>query len=88
MKERFGEVGRKLLYMQTTMQMTGNQLLRIENCRRILEYNDIRVVVQTTDLTLSIWGKNLRVDTYSAEGVLIQGELQSIELEKKGGRIR
>lgn len=68
------------------MQMAGNQELRIENCRRILEYNDIRIVVQTRDLQISIWGKDLQVDTYATDGILVHGELQTIELEKRGGR--
>lgn len=86
MIERWTEMGRKWLCLQTIMQMAGNQELRIENCRRILEYNDIRIVVQTRDLQISIWGKDLQVDTYAADGILVHGELQTIELEKRGGR--
>lgn len=86
MIERWTEMGKKWLCLETTMQIAGNQELRIENCRRILEYDDIRIVVQTRDLQLSIWGKDLQVDTYATDGILIHGELQTIELEKKGGR--
>jgi sporulation protein YqfC len=85
--ERFTEIGRKWFCLQTMMQITGNQMLRIENCRRILEYNDIRIVLQTTDLQLSVWGKNLQVDAYATDAVLIHGELQAIELAQKGGRL-
>ena len=65
-----------------------NQELRIENCRHILEYNDIRIVIQTQELQISVWGKSLQVDTYATDGVLIHGTLQSIELEQRGGRCK
>lgn len=84
MLERFAAGMRQFSYFNTIVQIFSNKELRLENCRRILEYNDIRIVVQTTDLTLQIWGKNLYADTCSSDGLLVKGEIQSIEFLKKG----
>ena len=88
MLERWTEWGRKWFHLQPMLHVAGNQELRIENCRHILEYNDIRIVIQTHDLQISVWGKSLQVDTYATDGVLIHGTLQSIELEQRGGRCK
>lgn len=56
------------------------------NCRRILEYNDIRIVVQTAELVLEIWGSDLQADSRSPESLVIHGQIQSITLTPKGVR--
>ena len=58
----------------------------LENCRRILEYNDIRIVVQTAELVLEIWGSDLQADSRSPESLVIHGQIQSITLTPKGVR--
>ncbi len=86
MKHRAADLGRRILCMQTYLQLCGNRELYLENCRRILEYNDIRIVVQTSELMLEIWGKGLQADSRSPESLLIHGEIQSIVLTPKGAR--
>lgn len=86
MGKRVAEAGRRLLCLQTYLQMNGNREIYLENCRRILEYNDIRIVVQTTDLILEIWGRDLQADSRSPESLLIRGEIQSMTLTPKGVR--
>lgn len=81
-------MGAEMVSFTAMLHVAGNQELRIENCRHILEYNDIRIVIQTRDLQISVWGKSLQVDTYATDGVLIHGTLQSIELEQRGGRCK
>lgn len=85
MGNRMAETGRRILCLQTYLQMSGNREIYLENCRRILEYNDIRIVVQTTDMTLEIWGKDLQADSRSPESLLIHGEIQSMTFMPKGG---
>lgn len=41
MKNHAADIGRRLLCMQTYLQIRGNQELYLENCRRILDYNEI-----------------------------------------------
>ena len=60
MGKRLIDAGRRALQLETYLQLTGNREIYLENCRRILEYNDIRIVVQTAELVLEIWGSDLR----------------------------
>lgn len=84
MGNRVSETGRRLLCLQTYLQISSNREIYLENCRRILEYNDIRIVVETTDLRLEIWGKNLQADSRSPESLQIHGEIQSMTFMPKG----
>lgn len=86
MASRIRNAGRRALCLQTYLQMFGNQEIYLENCRRIIEYHDIRIVVQTTDMLLEIWGANLQTDSCSPESLRIHGEIQSLTLTPKGGR--
>ncbi len=86
MKQRGTDLCRRILSMQTYLQMRGNAELYLENCRRILEYNDIRIVVQTTELQLEIWGHALQADSRSADCLVIIGEIESIRFSHKGKR--
>ena len=52
--ERGHHLSKRLLCLETYIQLRSNRELYLENCRRIVEYNDIRIVIQTTDLTLEI----------------------------------
>ncbi len=86
MASRIKNTAQHLLCLQTYLQMHGNREIYLENCRRILEYHDIRIVVQTTDMILEIWGANLQTDSRSPESLRIHGEIQSLTLTPKGGR--
>lgn len=88
---QWGEVMRKKwkrtvmswMYMDTYLHLHGNKELRLENCRKILEYNDVCVRLQTNDMTVEIWGTELRVYDYNDSSVLVTGKLTSIGLKEK-----
>ena len=86
LREHAAEISRNLLGLETYLQLCGNRELKLENCRKVLEYNEIRIVVQTTELILEIWGRNLEADSRTPECRWIHGEIQSISLTPKGGR--
>ncbi|MBP1560977.1 MAG: YabP/YqfC family sporulation protein [Oscillospiraceae bacterium] len=72
---------KKKLYINTFMSLCDNTHMEIENCRKILEYNDIYVKIQTSTLTVSIWGENIRISDYNNEGIVVDGKFSSIEFE-------
>lgn len=84
MGKRLIDAGRRALQLETYLQLTGNREIYLENCRRILEYNDIRIIVQTAELVLEIWGSGLQADSRSPESLVIHGTIQSVTLAPKG----
>lgn len=86
LKEKYNAViskyVKKKLYLNTYMNLTDNTHLEIENCRKILEYNDIYVKIRTSTLIVSIWGQNIRISDYNTDGIVVDGIFSSIEFEQ------
>lgn len=72
---------RKQLYLNTYINMTDNTHLEIENCKRIIELNDVYVRLKTATVTLQVWGEELRISDFNTAGVVIDGKISSIEFE-------
>lgn len=71
------------VYLDTYLHLHGNRKLRIENCRKILEYNEVLVRLQTLDMTIEIWGTDMRVFDYNDSSVIVTGRISSIQLTEK-----
>ena len=72
---------KKRLYLNTYMNLTDNTHLEIENCKKIIELNDVYVRLKTSTLILQVWGEGLSVSDYNTAGVVIDGKISSIEFE-------
>jgi len=77
------EKGQSLLYFNTIIQITDNKEVIIENCKKIIEYNDIFLKVKTRNMTVQVWGQKLQIDDYNTEGIIVKGIIESIELINK-----
>lgn len=71
------------VYLDTYLHLHGNRELRVENCMKILEYNDVLVRLQTRDMVLEIWGTSLRVYDYNDSSVIVRGKISSVQLQEK-----
>ncbi len=69
---------------ESVVTITAGKYICLENCRRILEYNDIRIAVQLIDSQLHIWGSGLLADCYSPGSLMVYGDIQSLEWIRKG----
>lgn len=79
------KAARSRMYLNTYMTLTDNTHMEIENCKKILEYNDVYVKVRTATLTVSVWGQDLRISDYNTDGIVINGSFSSVEFERLGG---
>lgn len=77
---------RSRVYLNTYMTLSDNTHMEIENCKKILEYNDAYVKVRTATLIVSVWGQDLRISDYNTDGIVINGKFSSVEFEQTGGR--
>ena len=87
-KNEYGKFVSRLVrsktYLNTYMTLTDNTHMEIENCKRILEYNDVYIKLRTATLTVGIWGQDLRISDYNTDGIVINGNFSSVEFEKGG----
>jgi sporulation protein YqfC len=86
MKKNWMKTVQSWVYLDTYLHLHGNEQLRVENCRRILEYNDVLVRVQTRDMTVEIWGSGLRVYDYNDSSIVVRGKISSVHLTQERKR--
>lgn len=60
-------------------ELIGNRRLVLEGCRRMLEYEDDRIRLDTAGGELRLLGQGLCVEQFSQEGTVITGRLLSLE---------
>ncbi len=72
------------LYYGSDIEIIGNKQAIIENCRHIVECNDIMVKVFTYNYIVTVWGSNLSISDYNKENVIINGHISSVEIGQKG----
>ena len=70
-----------------TFEMRGNGELTVRECRRILHYSQNEIRLCLCGYTLIVYGNELFCTSYSGGTVRIDGEILSIELDKKESRI-
>ncbi len=73
----------KQFYYNSHIQIVGNDRIIIENCKKILECDEIMVKLQNSLFYITIWGENLCVSNYNKENIVINGEISSVEFEKR-----
>lgn len=81
------ELAQQALYLETHILITDNKYIHIENCKKVLEYNDVYIkLITTTKLIIQVWGNDIKLDEYNREGIIIRGNITSIEFMKNGGK--
>lgn len=77
---RFTKNARKALYYNTYIQMEDNNKVIVENCKHIIECNDIMVKLITYDYDITVWGTQLTVSGYNSQYIIINGKVSSVEI--------
>lgn len=55
--------------------------VRVENCKRVMECNEVLIRIRTTDCDVSVWGENLKLECYNENIITVFGEISSVEFE-------
>ena len=81
-KDSLSELRKRNAYLDTSVYISGNHLLEIDHCRKIVEYNDVYVKVKTPTVTVSVWGSGLTISDYNTDGIVVNGKISSVEFEE------
>lgn len=78
----FGKM-KELLYLNSYINIMDNKACIIENCKQIIECNEIMAKVLTGSFEVEIWGQNLQLTNYCTECVEVRGTIQSVNLTSR-----
>ena len=62
-----------------SLSMTGNRELYVSNHRGILSYEEDAIVILSKHFQIQIKGKNLIIDSYSKDELIIKGYIHTME---------
>ena len=68
-----------VLTVAPRIELSGNRRALVENCERILEYDEDHICLCTAAGTVRFTGRELRLPCRTAEGMVITGRLLSGE---------
>jgi hypothetical protein len=72
---------KEIIYPDTNVRIENDKIIEIENCKKIIEYNDIHMCVRTYTLEIHVWGENLSADDYGGNEITVKGRVKSVEFE-------
>lgn len=65
----------------SSLQMSDNNELIIECCKGVISYDDTIIRIQLASHILTIIGDKLLMRNFSSEGVMISGNIKSMDFE-------
>ena len=71
------------LCISSTVTVVDNRSVLIEDCKQIIECNEICAKVATTKYEIEIWGNNLTMNNYNLKSVEVLGTITTINLMPK-----
>ena len=60
-------------------EIRGNRYICLEGCDGIIDYSQEEISVKAGKMNICLKGRNMRIDFYSAEGIVVEGVLNTVE---------
>ena len=83
MKYIFGGFG--LRGRQPVVTVVGDSEVHIENCRRLLECNDIKCSILSAGYLVEVWGTELSAAAFAGGSASVSGKIQSVNIARRNG---
>lgn len=74
---------KKSMLKHSDIQITDNNELSLDGCRRVVEYNENNIVLELPSVGVSVVGMKLRMKNFSIGGVVIKGQIHSLTFISK-----
>lgn len=75
------EIPKEIISNEPKVTIVGFKQMLIENYKGILEYEDILIRIKTSMGILNITGFGLNLNQMTGDDILVNGKIESIELE-------
>ncbi len=70
------------LFGQPRLEMTGRECL-VDGLQSILEYSDSRIIVSLGSQRITFNGYDLRINSFTKEGAVVEGDIISMEFSSQ-----
>jgi sporulation protein YqfC len=69
----------KLACVSSHIEINNNREARIEGCRKILEYGELKIKILLKSTSVVFAGRNLKIKCLTSDALLIEGFIKSVE---------
>lgn len=85
-KSKLNKKLRNALFLNTNIVITDDKTVLVENCKHILECNDVMVKMISTDFQIEIWGSSLTISDYNTSCAIVHGKISSVNISQRIGK--
>lgn len=71
---------KELMCLDSHITIHDNRAALVENCKQIIECNEVLAKIKTTNYLIEIWGKELFLNNFTNNSVEVRGTIESINL--------
>lgn len=79
---------KEFMCLNSHITILDNKTALIENCKQIIECNEVLVKVSTKCFEIEVWGNGLTLNNYCTESIEVRGKIESIKLMERASRER
>lgn len=72
------EIPEDLAKKAALVEMTGQNHMRIENYLGIIEYSDVRLLLQCSQCRIEVTGRELHITYYTREELCLKGRIEQV----------
>ncbi len=74
---------KKSLNKHSDIQITDNNNMVLDGCRRVIEYNENCIKLELATVGVSVVGMELNMHNFSIGGLVIEGQIHSVTFISK-----
>lgn len=80
---KFAGKAKEFMCLNSYINILDNNKVIVENCKQILECNEVLAKVLTGSFQIEIWGNNLSLSNYCFECVEVCGVIETVSLTSR-----
>lgn len=71
---------REFMCLNSHITILDDNVAIIENCKQIIECNEILAKILTGKFEIEVWGTNLSLSNYCTQSVEVRGKISSVNI--------
>lgn len=71
---------KEIMCLNSHITILDNSVAVIENCKQIIECNEIMTKVMTRNFEIEVWGTDLSLSNFCSDCVEVRGKINSINI--------
>lgn len=81
LKDKLSVNSKDLMFGTPRIEMAGNECT-VDGLQSIIEYSDTKITVSLGSQTITFYGDELKINSFTREGAVVEGNILSMEFSE------